>query len=140
MPKREKAKIMDAMQKSRMRTMETRVMTEMANEASIIDTVVRAHFDTCDYTADKIQPFINKAKAEQAFTHVAQGPGMVSRAIPSHPPAPPPASHNRSLGCTFVTCSGMLLPPAASGLLVKLTNGSPRSQVLWLKSEEARWC
>ena len=79
MPKREKAKIMDAMQKSRMRTMETRVMTEMANEASIIDTVVRAHFDTCDYTADKIQPFINKAKAEQAFTHVAQGPGMVSR-------------------------------------------------------------
>ena len=85
MPKREKAKIMDAMQKSRMRTMETRVMTEMANEASIIDTVVRAHFDTCDYTADKIQPFINKAKAEQAFTHVAQGPGMVSRSIPSHP-------------------------------------------------------
>ena len=79
MPKREKAKIMDAMQKSRMRTMETRVMTEMANEASIIDTIVRAHFDTCDYTADKIQPFINKAKSEQAFTHVAQGPGMVSR-------------------------------------------------------------
>ena len=72
---------MDAMQKSRMRTMETRVMTEMANEASIIDTVVRAHFDTCDYTADKIQPFINKAKAEQAFTHVAQGPGMVSSCL-----------------------------------------------------------
>ena len=77
---------MDAMQKSRMRTMETRVMTEMANEASIIDTVVRAHFDTCDYTADKIQPFINKAKSEQAFTHVAQGPGMVSSRFPS--PAP----------------------------------------------------
>ena len=69
---------MDAMQKSRMRTMETRVMTEMANEASIIDTVVRAHFDTCDYTADKIQPFINKAKVEQAFTHVSQSSGMVS--------------------------------------------------------------
>jgi len=81
-PKREKAKIMDAMQKSRMRTMETRVMTEMANEASIIDTVVRAHFDTCDYTADKIQPFINKAKSEQAFTHVAQGPGMTVVSCP----------------------------------------------------------
>ena len=58
--------------------METRVMTEMANDANIIDTVVRAHFDTCDYTADKIQPFINKAKTEQAFTHVAESPGMVS--------------------------------------------------------------
>merc|ERR1740131_190182 len=57
-------------------------MTEMANEASIIDTVVRAHFDTCDYTADKIQPFINKAKAEQAFTHVAQGPGMTVVSCP----------------------------------------------------------
>jgi len=81
-PKREKAKIMDAMQKSRMRTMETRVMTEMANDANIIDTVVRAHFDTCDYTADKIQPFINKAKTEQAFTHVAESPGMTVVSCP----------------------------------------------------------
>jgi hypothetical protein len=59
--------------------METRVMAEMANDANIIDTVVRAHFDTCDYTADKIQPFINKAKGEKAYTHVAQGPAMVSK-------------------------------------------------------------
>jgi len=81
-PKREKAKIMDAMQKSRMRTMETRVMTEMANDASIIDTVVRAHFDTCDYTADKIQPFINKAKSEQAFTHMAHSSGMTVVSCP----------------------------------------------------------
>ena len=34
----------------------------------------------------KIQPFINKAKAEQAFTHVAQGPGMVSSRFPSPSP------------------------------------------------------
>jgi len=75
-PKREKAKILDAMQKSRMRTMETRVMTEMANDQAIIETIVRAHFDTCDFTADKIQPFKNKAKADQAFTSVAQTSAM----------------------------------------------------------------
>lgn len=91
---------MDAMQKSRMRTMETRVMTEMANEASIIDTVVRAHFDTCDYTADKIQPFINKAKVEQAFTHVSQSSGMVSR---SPPPLCAASRHRNDRHVTFVT-------------------------------------
>eukprot|EP00092_Neocalanus_flemingeri_P013397 GFUD01014441.1.p1 GENE.GFUD01014441.1~~GFUD01014441.1.p1 ORF type:complete len:768 (-),score=96.94 GFUD01014441.1:1466-3769(-) len=67
-PKREKAKINAAMHSSRMKNMETRVMAEMADDAKIIETVVRAHFDTCDYTADKIKPFIAKAQAEQNYT------------------------------------------------------------------------
>jgi len=67
-PKREKAKINAAMQSSRLKNMENRVMAEMADEAKIIETVVRAHFDTCDYTADKIKPFIAKAQNEQHFT------------------------------------------------------------------------
>jgi len=67
-PKREKAKINAAMHSSRMKNMETRVMAEMADDAKIIETVVRAHFDTCDYTAEKIKPFIAKAQAEQSYT------------------------------------------------------------------------
>lgn len=67
-PKREKAKINAAMHSSRMKNMETRVMAEMADDAKIIETVVRAHFDTCDYTAEKIKPFIAKAQAEQNYT------------------------------------------------------------------------
>merc|ERR1719348_1508214 len=67
-PKREKAKINAAMHSSRMKNMETRVMAEMADDSKIIETVVRAHFDTCDYTAEKIKPFIAKAQAEQNYT------------------------------------------------------------------------
>ena len=55
--------------------MENRVMAEMVDDAKIIETVVRAHFDTCDYTADKIKPFIAKAHQEKQFT---QCTGMVS--------------------------------------------------------------
>merc|ERR1719210_1125721 len=56
------------MESSRLKNMENRVMTEMADDAKIIETVVRAHFDTCDYTAEKIKPFIAKAQAEQNYT------------------------------------------------------------------------
>ena len=48
--------------------MENRVMAEMADDAKIIETVVRAHFDSCDYTSDKIKPFIAKAMAEKQLT------------------------------------------------------------------------
>ena len=50
-------------------------MAELADDAKIIETVVRAHFDTCDYTEEKIKPFIAKAKADKEFT---QCTGMVS--------------------------------------------------------------
>ena len=53
-------------------------MAELADDAKIIETVVRAHFDTCDYTEEKIKPFIAKAKEEKQFT---QCTGMVSTVI-----------------------------------------------------------
>jgi len=65
-PKREKAKIYAAMQSSRMKTLESNVMKEMEDDRVIIDTIVSAHFDTCEYTADKIRPFIARAQAEES--------------------------------------------------------------------------
>ena len=62
--------------------MENRVMSELADDAKIIETIVRAHFDSCDYTADKIKPFIAKALAEKQFT---QCTGMVSTLFSLHP-------------------------------------------------------
>merc|ERR1719232_687667 len=56
------------MESSRLKNMENRVMAEMVDDAKIIETVVRAHFDTCDYTAEKIKPFIAKAQSEKQFT------------------------------------------------------------------------
>jgi hypothetical protein len=77
-PKREKAKILAAMQTSRIKSMECRVMAEMADESKMIETIVRAHYDTCDYTADKIQPFLARAHLHQIQTHCT---GLVSTNI-----------------------------------------------------------
>lgn len=78
MPKREKAKILAAMQSSRMKTQESKVLTEMTDDSKIIETVVRAHYDTCDYTRNKMEPFIQKAKASQSFAVCS---GSVSQAL-----------------------------------------------------------
>ena len=73
MPKREKAKILAAMQSSRMKTQESKVLTEMTDESKIIETVVRAHYDTCDYTRNKMEPFVQKAKANPTYADCATG-------------------------------------------------------------------
>merc|ERR1712223_1543341 len=66
-PKREKAKILAAMQSSRQKTQESKIMTEMNNDSKIIETIVRAHYDTCDYTRNKIEPFIQKSKTNPSY-------------------------------------------------------------------------
>ena len=67
-PKREKAKILAAMQSSKAKIMESRVLFEMSDERKIIDTIVRAHYDTCDYTVEKIKPFISAAQIQPKLT------------------------------------------------------------------------
>ena len=66
-PKREKAKILAAMQSSRMKTQESKTMSEMCDDGKIIETIVRAHYDTCDYTRNKIEPFIQEARAKASY-------------------------------------------------------------------------
>jgi nuclear receptor subfamily 1 group D protein 3 len=66
-PKREKARIMAAMQTSRLKTQESKVLAEMTDDAKIIETVVRAHYDTCDYTRNKMEPFLAKARASPSY-------------------------------------------------------------------------
>lgn len=66
-PKREKAKILAAMQSSRMKTQESKVMGELNDDAKIIDCIVRAHYDTCDYTKKKMEPFLQRAKANPKY-------------------------------------------------------------------------
>ena len=66
-PKREKAKILAAMQSSRQKTQESKILTEMNDDSKIIETIVRAHYDTCDYTRNKIEPFIQKSKTSPSY-------------------------------------------------------------------------
>ena len=39
----------------------------MNDDSKIIETIVRAHYDTCDYTRNKIEPFIQKAKTNPSY-------------------------------------------------------------------------
>lgn len=66
-PKREKAKILAAMQSSRMKTQESKVMGELNDDAKIIDSIVRAHYDTCDYTRKKMEPFLQRARGAPKY-------------------------------------------------------------------------
>ena len=66
-PKREKARILAAMQSSRLKTQESKVLAEMTDDGKIIETVVRAHYDTCDYTRNKMEPFLAKARASPSY-------------------------------------------------------------------------
>ena len=53
-------------------------MTEMNDDSKIIETIVRAHYDTCDYTRNKIEPFIQKAKTNPSYISCS---GSVSQSI-----------------------------------------------------------
>lgn len=76
-PKREKARILAAMQQSsNSRTLEKAVSAELEDEQRLLATVVRAHIDTCDFTRDKIEPMLTRAREQPTYT--ACPPTLVS--------------------------------------------------------------
>lgn len=77
-PKREKARILAAMQQSsNSRTLEKAVAAELEDEQRLLETVVRAHLDTCDFTRDKIEPMLQRAREHPSYT--ACPPTLVSK-------------------------------------------------------------
>lgn len=76
-PKREKARILAAMQQStNSRSQEKAVTAELEDEQRLLGTVIRAHLDTCDFTKDKIEPMIARAREQPSYT--ACPPTLVS--------------------------------------------------------------
>ncbi|KAJ8950432.1 hypothetical protein NQ318_003708 [Aromia moschata] len=68
-PKREKARILAAMQQSsNSRTLEKAVAAELEDEQRLLATVVRAHIDTCDFTRDKVEPMLQRARDHPSYT------------------------------------------------------------------------
>ncbi|XP_063226152.1 ecdysone-inducible protein E75 isoform X3 [Bacillus rossius redtenbacheri] len=68
-PKREKARILAAMQQSsNSRSQEKAVAAELEDEQRLLASVVRAHLDTCDYTRDKVQPMLERARDQPCYT------------------------------------------------------------------------
>lgn len=68
-PKREKARILAAMQQSsNTRSLEKAVSAELEDEQRLLATVVRAHIDTCDFTRDKVEPMLLRARDQPSYT------------------------------------------------------------------------
>lgn len=77
MPKREKARILAAMQQSsHSRSQEKAVAAELEDEQRLLQTVVRAHLETCDFTRDKVAPVL--ARARETPNYTACPPTLVS--------------------------------------------------------------
>lgn len=77
-PKREKARILAAMQQSsHSRSQEKAVAAELEDEQRLLATVVRAHLDTCDFTRDKVAPIL--ARARETPNYTACPPTLVSK-------------------------------------------------------------
>lgn len=76
-PKREKARILAAMQQSsNSRSQEKAVAAELEDEQRLLSTVIRAHLDTCDFTRDKVEPMLARARDQPSYT--ACPPTLVS--------------------------------------------------------------
>ncbi|CAK9828255.1 Ecdysone-inducible protein E75 [Anthophora retusa] len=68
-PKREKARILAAMQQSsHSRSLEKAVAAELEDEQRLLATVVQAHLDTCDFTRDKVAPILVRARETPNYT------------------------------------------------------------------------
>lgn len=67
-PKREKAKILAAMQSVNARLAERSLPAEFASEPQLAQAVVRAHVDTCDFTRDKVRVLMAEAHRQPDYT------------------------------------------------------------------------
>lgn len=67
-PKREKAKILAAMQSVNARSQEKAVLAELEDDTRVIAAIIRAHMDTCEFTRDKVAPMLQQARAHPSYT------------------------------------------------------------------------
>lgn len=67
-PKREKAKILAAMQSVNARSQEKAVLAELEDDQRVTGAIIRAHIDTCDFTRDKVQSMLQQARHNPSYT------------------------------------------------------------------------
>lgn len=66
-PKREKAKILEAMKKVNQNSQEKQLTELLEDEDRFLQTILQAHDETCDYTKDKVAKLIELARAQPVF-------------------------------------------------------------------------
>ncbi|CAG2102696.1 unnamed protein product [Medioppia subpectinata] len=68
-PKREKAKILAAMQKVNANSQQKALCVELEDENRLLTTIIKAHEETCDYTRDKVAQLIDRARTQPVYAH-----------------------------------------------------------------------
>ncbi|XP_074600689.1 ecdysone-induced protein 75B isoform X3 [Brevipalpus obovatus] len=66
-PKREKAKILAAMQKVNQNSQEKQLTEQLEDESRLLVNIVQAHGETCDYTKEKVAALIEKARKQPVY-------------------------------------------------------------------------
>ncbi|GAB6019756.1 Ecdysone-induced protein [Chamberlinius hualienensis] len=70
-PKREKAKILAAMQSVNARSQERALTLELEDESKLVANIVKANIETCDYTKDKIYPLLQRARENPVYSQAS---------------------------------------------------------------------
>ncbi|RWS12475.1 Nuclear hormone receptor E75-like protein [Dinothrombium tinctorium] len=68
-PKREKAKILAAMQKVNQNSQEKQLNEQLEDENRLLASIIEAHEETCDYTREKVAPLIEMARTQPVYAH-----------------------------------------------------------------------
>lgn len=63
-------------QSTNSRSQEKALTAELEDDQRLLATVVRAHLETCDFTRDKVEPMLVRARTQPSFT--ACPPTLVS--------------------------------------------------------------
>ena len=66
-PKREKAKILAAMQNKNQLNQENKLTEQLMDEQAMLSTIFAAHSETCDFTHAKMAPVFLKAEQNPTF-------------------------------------------------------------------------
>ena len=72
-PKREKAKILAAMQSVNQKYQERAFLSELEDDGKLIRIIVQAHMDACDFTWDKVASTLQTARSAPNYCHTTNG-------------------------------------------------------------------
>ncbi|KAF0303287.1 Nuclear hormone receptor E75 [Amphibalanus amphitrite] len=72
-PKREKAKILAAMQSVNQKYQERAFLSELEDDSKLIRMIVQAHMDACDFTWDKVASTLQTARSAPNYCHTTNG-------------------------------------------------------------------
>ena len=72
-PKREKAKILAAMQSVNQKYQERAFLSELDDDSKLVHIIVQAHMEACDFTWAKVGSMLQTARNSPSYSHATGG-------------------------------------------------------------------